>query len=314
MQILVAGGAGDVGRYLVQDLCYQGHQVRVLDRALSFLDIPAGGQVKLFGGELRDRDLVAKAVESTEAVIHLAWSFSDEPMDVFAGDLVGHINLLAESIKAGVGHFIYTSTATVYGRATTRPVKEDHPCLIDEARKPLYALGKFAAEKLCYHYFREKGLPVTIFRFWWAFGEEIGGKHLRNLIRTALRGEPIQVSATAGGTFVSMADLAQACRLALSSPEAAGQLYNLGSFYLTWEEIARMLIQLTGSRSELQIIPPEEWAGPAFLNEVWELSWEKATRELNYQPVLTGEEGRQAFSKAMVACINKVQGEEKVFK
>ncbi|WP_338823362.1 hypothetical protein MHOCP_15760 [Moorella humiferrea] len=310
MQILVAGGAGDVGRYLVQDLCYQGHQVRVLDRALSFLDIPAGGQVNLYGGDLRDRNLVAKAVEGVKAVIHLAWSFSDEPMDVFGGDLVGHINLLEESIKAGVGHFIYTSTATVYGRATTRPVKEDHPCLIEEARKPLYALGKFAAEKLCHHYFRERGLPITIFRFWWAFGEEIGGRHLRNLVRTALRGETIQVPAGAGGTFVSMADLAQACRLAISTKASAGQIYNLGSLYLSWEEITGMLVQMAGSSSEVQIISADEWTGPAFLNEVWDLSWEKAARELNYRPNDTGERGRQAFSKALIACINKVREKE----
>jgi UDP-glucose 4-epimerase len=311
MQVLVTGGAGDVGRYLVQDLCYHGHQVRILDRALSFLDSPGSSQVNLFGGDLGDKELVARAVDGAEAVIHLAWSFSDDPLDIFDGDLVGHINLLEASARAGLNRFIYTSTATVYGRATTRPVYEDHPCLIDEARKPLYALGKFAAEELCRHYYREQGLPVTIFRFWWAFGDEIGGRHLRNLIRTVLRDEPIQVPAAAGGAFVSMADLAQACRLALSRPEAVGQTYNLGSLYLTWEDIASRIIELTGSVSKLQVIPPSEWSGPTFLNEVWDLSWEKAARELDYQPAFTGNHGREAFFKALVKCINKVRATEK---
>ncbi|WP_406676469.1 NAD-dependent epimerase/dehydratase family protein [Moorella sp. ACPs] len=311
MQILVTGGAGDVGRYLVQDLCYHGHQVRVLDRALSFLDNPVSSQVNLFGGDLADKELVTRAVDGAEAVIHLAWSFSDDPLDIFGGDLVGHINLLTASAKAGISHFIYTSTATVYGRATSRPVLEDHPCLVGEARKPLYALGKFAAEELCRQYYREQGLPVTIFRFWWAFGEEIGGRHLRNLIRAALHDDPIQVPAAAGGTFVSMADLALACRLALSRPGAAGQTYNLGSLYLTWEEIASRIIELTGSGSKLQVVPPGEWKGPVFLNEVWELSWDKASRELDYQPVFTGDQGRKAFVKALAKCINKVRATEK---
>ncbi|BCV21836.1 NAD-dependent epimerase/dehydratase family protein [Moorella sp. Hama-1] len=309
MRILVTGGAGEVGRYLIRDLMGRGHMIRVVDRTSGFCEGLKDGQVEPLMGSLEDKELMARVVEGVEAVIHLAWSFSDAPLDVFGGDLVGHINLLEAAVAAGVRHFIYTSTATVYGRATTQPVLEDHPCLIGEARKPLYALGKFVAEELCRLYYREHGLPVTIFRFWWAFGDAIGGRHLRNLVRAALRDEPIPVPVAAGGTFVSMADLAAACRLVLARENASGQVYNLGSLYLTWEEIVSKIIELTGSAGIMQLIPQDEWTGPAFLKEVWDLSWEKASRELGYQPVLTAGRGRSAFTKALVRCVNKVREE-----
>ncbi|APC08794.1 NAD-dependent epimerase/dehydratase family protein [Neomoorella thermoacetica] len=309
MEILITGGSGDVGRYLVWDLAGRGHRVRVLDRALpNGYSLPVS-QETLFKGQLEDKELVVRAVKGVEAVIHLAWSFSDDPLEVFGGDLIGHINLLTAAARAGVKHFIYASTATVYGRAAGHPVVEEHPCLVGEARKPLYALGKFAAEELCRQYCREQGLPVTIFRFWWAFGDEIGGRHLRNLIRVALNGEVLRVPVAAGGTFVSMADLAAACRLVLAGEGACGQVYNLGSLYLTWEEIASKIIELTGSAGKLQLVPQDEWTGPAFLNEVWDLSWEKAARELGYRPTLTVDECRSALTRALLRCVDKVRAE-----
>jgi len=48
--------------------------------------------------------------------------------------------------------------------------------------------------------------PVTNIRFWWGFGEEIGGKHLRNMIQNALDGEVIQVPEGAGGSFLHFDD------------------------------------------------------------------------------------------------------------
>ncbi len=126
-----------------------------------------------------------------------------------------------------------------------------------EARKPLYALGKYAAEELCKMYHKERGLPATILRFWWAFGESIGGRHLRELIGRFLKNQPVEMVRGAGGAFLSMGDLAKAVKLAMANPAASGQTYNLGTFFLTWEEIATRVIALAGSKSNLQFIPSE---------------------------------------------------------
>jgi len=303
MQILIVGGAGDVGKSLVKDLVQHGHTVRILDLAPKSPETETDSRVTYVQGNLTDTMLVQKVVAGSDVIIHLAWSFADDPKTIFGTDIIGTAHLLGLAAASGVRSFIYASTAVVYGRAIHHPVTEEHPCLIEDARKPFYALGKFAAEKLCLLYFKEHGLPVTILRFWWAFGKSIGGRHLRDLIKSAMEKRPLAMVADAGGAFVSMSDLASVIRLIMGSPAAAGQTYNAGSLFLTWEEIGRMIIELTNSSSAIQLVPARQWKGPAFLNEVWDLSWDKATTTLRYRPQHSGKEGRAEFREALMNCI-----------
>jgi nucleoside-diphosphate-sugar epimerase len=310
MKVLIVGGAGDVGKYLIKDFSNQGHEVVVLDRAIRTEEMEKLS-ITYFQGSLTDGSLVNAAIQGTDVVINLAWSFADDPQAIFGEDIEGHINLLEAAAQSGTKSFIYTSTATVYGHAVLHPVTETHPCLIGEARKPLYALGKYTAEELCRYYHKERRLPVTIFRFWWAFGEEIGGRHLRDLIRKSLNHQPLEMVRGAGGTFVTMSDLAKAITSAIGRSAASGQIYNLGSLFLTWEEIGSMMVGLTHSKSTIQLVPFDRWKGPAFLNEVWDLSWDKARHDLDYEPGHPAEKIRSLFFEALRNCVDQVMNEEK---
>ncbi|MGZ3559954.1 MAG: NAD-dependent epimerase/dehydratase family protein, partial [Thermodesulfobacteriota bacterium] len=166
------------------------------------------------------------------------------------------------------------------------------------------------AEELCRLYNKQRGLPVTIFRFWWAFGENIGGRHLRDLVKKALRGQPLEMVHGAGGAFLTMEDLSKAIASAMEAPGASGQIYNLGSLFLTWEEIGAMIVNLTQSKSSVQLVPSDRWKGPAFLNEVWDLSWEKAQKDLGFKPGHSNGEIRSQFTKALQKCIDEVKEEE----
>jgi nucleoside-diphosphate-sugar epimerase len=104
-----------------------------------------------------------------------------------------------------------------------------------------------------------------------------------------------------------MNDLASAIRLIIGNPAAAGRTYNVGSLFLTWEEIGTMMIQETNSRSAVQCIPSDQWHGPQFLNEVWDLSWDKAASELGYEPQASGTETRTQFREALKECIADVK-------
>ncbi|MDD5170945.1 MAG: NAD(P)-dependent oxidoreductase [Syntrophales bacterium] len=303
MEILIVGGAGDVGRHMTRDFTGQGHAVRILDLVPQAPEVAGSPLTTYFQGNLTDRGLVQDAVRGADAVINLAWSFADDPHTIFGTDVTGTANLLEAAATSGVRSFIYASTAVVYGRALHHPVTEDHPCLIEEARKPLYALGKYAAEKLCLLSFKERGLPVTILRFWWAFGRSIGGRHLRDLIKTAREHRPIAMVRGAGGAFVTMDDLAGAAGLIMGNAASAGQIYNVGSMFFTWEEIGDMIIELTGSKSTIRFVLSEQWQGPAFLNEVWDLSWEKAAGSLGYRPRHVDGEARACFREALKNCI-----------
>jgi len=306
MKTLIAGGAGEVGRYLARALSRKGQRITILDRAARPAWADENPRVQYVQANIAE-PAAGEVVRNHELVIHLAWSFADDPQVIFGEDIKGHLNLLDAAARAEVKHFIYASTATVYGRAAVHPVTEAHPCLLAEARKPLYALGKFTAEELCNYYHRTRGLSCSIFRFWWAFGDAIGGSHLRALIRKALDNQPIELVSGAGGAFVTMADLEAAFALAASKNAAAGQTYNLGSFFFRWEEIIRIIVQLCRSSSLIRFIAAEEWRGPAFLNEVWDLDWSKATRELGFRPTASVEAMIAAFTEAIRACVAEVQ-------
>lgn len=113
----------------------------------------------------------------------------------------------------------------------------------------------------------------------------------------------------AGGAFVPIADLGVVINSAIANPAASGQVYNVGSLFLTWEEIGAMIVRLTKSTSAIHFIPSDQWLGPAFLNEVWDLSWDKAERELGYRPKDSAERARLLFVEALRACVGQVKKE-----
>ena len=106
-----------------------------------------------------------------------------------------------------------------------------------------------------------------------------------------------------------MSDLGSAVLLTLANPSTAEKTYNLGSLFLTWEEIGETILRLTRSTSAINFIPSEKWQGPAFLKEVWDLSWEKAEREIGYKPRSSPDQMRSRFSDALKNCIDQVRNQ-----
>jgi UDP-glucose 4-epimerase len=245
---------------------------------------------------------VREALRGVDAVIHLAWSFSDDPGELLASDLVGHVVLLDACVEAKVSRLFYASTAVVYGKPVHHPITEESPCLVEEARKPFYAVAKQTAEKLALAYWRTKGLPVTVFRFWWSYGKKIGGRHLRDMIALAATGKSLTVPAGAGGSFLDHDDLAHALLLSLSSQESVGEVFNLATVYLEWEEIARMVIEVAGSSSFLEVVPAREWKGAPFLADPWELSTGKAEQLFGYRSLFSPSMARQRLKEAVAMC------------
>ncbi len=300
-KILITGGAGSCGRYLTATFLERGYEVRVIDKDVEPLRSIGDKGLALFRASLGDRDALKAALDGVDAVLHLAWSFSEDPLEVLEQDLRGHIYLLEEMASRKVGHLIYASTAVVYGKPRYSPIDEDHPLRVEEARKPLYGIAKAAAEKLCLMYGKTKGPPATVVRFWWAYGDEIGGKHLREMLKTASAGNPLEVPADSGGSFLHMADLAQGIDRCLLNPKAFGRTFNFSTVYVTWKEVAEMARDVTGSRSEIRCVPREEWTGAAFLSDPWELSDASARDLLGYRP-MDASHAKASLKGAIAAC------------
>jgi UDP-glucose 4-epimerase len=299
MNFLITGGAGSVGSDLTTALLRKGHRVKVFDRKTRTVGSICDDRLEWIEGRLENAPLVQEAIRGVDVVIHLAWSFSDDPAELLECDLKGHVILLDACVAAKVKRLFYTSTAVVYGKPVQVPIIEESPCLVEEARKPFYAIAKQAAEKLTLVYWKMQGLPVTIFRFWWSYGEKIGGRHLRDMITLALKGLPLMVPEKAGGSFLDHKDMIQALYLAVEKQESVGQIFNLATLYQEWKDIARMIIEVTGSTSSLEVIPAGEWAGAPFLADSWELSIAKAQRLFDYQPLLSPAIARQRLAKAI---------------
>jgi len=283
-RILITGGAGSCGLFLTRSFLDGGYEVIALDKNVEPLVPVKDERLTVFQGVLEDRTVVEKAVEGVDAVIHLAWSFSADPMETLQQDLKGHINMLEVAAERKIGHLIYTSTAVVYGKPRYSPIDEEHPLIVEEARKPLYGIAKAAAEKLCLMYWKERGLPATVIRFWWAFGDDIGGRHLRQMLQTAADGEPLEFPGDAGGSFLYLADFYQGMEKCLFTPAAFGRTFNLATVYVTWDEVAGIVREVTGSTSEIRSIPARDWKGSAFLADPWELDDNLAKQLIGYVP------------------------------
>ena len=312
MRILVTGGAGFVGSSIVSDLVAKGVEVRVIDKAKGAMAEVRSARLEFVEGGIEYRATVQQALQGVDAIYHLADTFSSKPDEVPDIDVKGNINLLETAVACGVKHFLFASTHRIYGRPRHLPMGEDHPLNPDESGRALYAIFKLANEKLCLWYWREYGLPVTIFRFWWSLGQEIGGRALRTLIDAALNGQRIMVPGEAGGNFLHNEDAAQGFYLATLNDKAYGEVFNLSSGAFTaWEELAKLVCGLAGSPSQVELVARNEWQGDVSVGTdesipyVCNLDISKAQRLLGYEPRYDPQEIagllREALSKLLSA-------------
>jgi UDP-glucose 4-epimerase len=119
VKFLITGGAGSVGQALTRSLLEKGHSVRVLDKKADQLQSLDHQSFEPIKGEIEDPSAVSGAVKGIDVVVYLAWSFSDDPMELLASDLKGHLLLLDAAAAEKISHFFYTSTAVVYGKPSS---------------------------------------------------------------------------------------------------------------------------------------------------------------------------------------------------
>jgi UDP-glucose 4-epimerase len=248
MKVLVTGGAGYVGSNLVNTLRQAGHAVRVLDLQ------PANSD--FIQGSVADRSLVAQAMRDVEVVCHLAWGFypGDERREV-QENLFGTLNLLEAALAAKVRHFLFASSAVVYGPTGPSRVDEKYPCHPERSAigGPVYGITKLACEQLCLVYQR-LGLPATIFRMHGVFSQGRLGQ-FGQMIGQALAGEPVRAIQEAGGEYAHLGDVVRAFLLAMDDPRACGEIFNLaGSHTYRDPDLARHIVETAGSESQIELV------------------------------------------------------------
>ena len=133
MAVLVTGGAGYIGSHMVLRLCDAGEQVVVLDNLTTGFDWAVDPRAALVEGNAGDTELVSRLVaeHGIDAIIHFAGSIVvpesvADPLKYYANNTATSRNLIEAAVTAGVKHFIFSSTAAVYGNAGLLPVAEDN--------------------------------------------------------------------------------------------------------------------------------------------------------------------------------------------
>lgn len=134
MTVLVTGGAGYIGSHMVLNLADSGENVVVLDNLVTGFDWAIDGRATFVQGNAGDIDFVVGLIEKygiTE-IIHFAGSIVvpesvTNPLKYYANNTATSRNLIEAAVKGGVKHFIFSSTAAVYGMTGLAPVVEDTP-------------------------------------------------------------------------------------------------------------------------------------------------------------------------------------------
>jgi UDP-glucose 4-epimerase len=190
------------------------------------------------------------------------------------------------------------STSEVYGKGTSVPFREDDDILKGSTSKHrwAYACAKELDEFLALAHWKESRLPVVVVRLFNTVGPRQTGQYgmvVPRFVRAALRNEPIPVhgDGTQSRCFGHVLDVVEALPKLLETPTCFGQVINIGNPQeITIKNLAEKAVEMTGSTSEIQLIPYEEAYGEGFEDMQRRVpALDKAKALIGYQPTRTLE-------------------------
>lgn len=260
MRILVTGGAGFIGSHIVEH--FQGKaEVRVLDNLRSgYRENLHGFECDFIEGSITDRAVVKEAVDGVDYVFHMAAMISvpesmDKPIECVGINTTGTLVVLEEAAKADVKKMCFSSSAANYG---DNPVVPKVETMLPEPKSP-YAITKLDGEYYCDLFTREGKLDTGVMRYFNVFGPRQDPRSayaaaVPIFIDKAAKNETITIFGDGGQTrdFIHVKDIVAAnVFLAMNSTEPG--FYNVAyGGRLTINDLARKIIELTGSSSKIE--------------------------------------------------------------
>ena len=235
---LVTGGAGFIGSHVVDRLVSEGHQVRVLDdlssgRPENLTDVRQ--RIEFLEGDIRDRQLMAKACAGIEYVIHeAAWrsvpkSMAD-PYGYCDVNVLATVSVLEQARAAAVKRVVCVSSSSVYGETDRMPLSESDPA------RPIspYAASKLADELFCGLFARGMGLETVCVRYFNVFGprQSLENQYavvIPKFITCVLRGEspPVYGDGTQSRDFTYVENVVEGTLTAARAPGVSGEVFNI---------------------------------------------------------------------------------------
>jgi dTDP-glucose 4,6-dehydratase len=303
MRILITGGAGFIGSHLCDRLLAEGHQVIAMDNLIT----GSTRNIEHLAGNDNFRFIKHDVTEyiyvegHLDAVLHLASlpspvDYLNEPIKTLKVGALGTHKALGLARAKGA-RFLLASTSEVYGDPAVHPQSESYWGNVNPVGpRGVYDESKRFAEALTMAYHRTHGLETRIVRIFNTYGPRMrldDGRVVPNFVKQALLGEPLTVYDDGMRTrsFCYYSDLVEGMyRLLLSD---VSEPVNLGNPHeMTILDFAKLIIRLSGSRSEIEFVRPKDMRTADDPNRRCpDIS--RARQALGWSPVVPVEEGLQ---------------------
>ena len=254
-----------------------------------------------YGGDVREIDILDKAMEGVDYVFHLAamWLLhcKDFPRTAFDVNIAGTFNVLEACVKHDVKKLIYSSSASVYGDAVQVPMKEDHPF----NNKNFYGATKIAGEAMCTAYNERYGLEVIGLRYMNVYGPgQDQHAAYSGVVPVVLNKIDRNESPTVNGDgsqaydFIYVEDVAR-CNIAAVNSETKLGHYNVGTeVQTTIRELCDKMLELKNSDLKINYVPyGADDARQLVQNRIG--SRERAEKELGFKYKYSLEEGLKSL-------------------
>jgi nucleoside-diphosphate-sugar epimerase len=275
MRVLITGGAGFVGSHLSEALLERGDEVFILDNLSTgsienVVHLKGNPRFHYTIDTVSNEPVLAELIDRCDIVVHLAAAVGvklivEQPVHTIETNVHGTEVVLKHANKKKKLVLI-ASTSEVYGKSTEVPFREDADLVLGPTAKHrwAYACSKMIDEFLALAYWKERKLPVIVVRLFNTVGPRQTGQYgmvIPNFVRQALAGQPITVfgDGTQSRSFTYVGDVVKAMVALIDEPRAIGQVFNIGNGKeISIRQLAEKVKQLTGSQSEIVLVPYEK--------------------------------------------------------
>jgi UDP-glucuronate decarboxylase len=265
-RILVTGGAGFLGSHLCDKLVAQGHDVICVDNLFTSQKINIQHLLGKPNFEFIRHDVTHPLWLEVDEIYNLACPaapghYQFNPIKTMKTSVLGAINVLGMA-KRCRAKILQASTSEVYGDPTVHPQPESYRGNVNPiGPRACYDEGKRAAETLFFDYQRMNKVNIRVIRIFNTYGPRMhpfDGRVVSNFIRQALAGEDITIygEGKQSRSFCYVDDLVGGMMAMMNGPDDFHGPVNIGNpVEFTMLELAKLVIELTGSRSRLVYKP-----------------------------------------------------------
>lgn len=267
-RVLVTGGAGFMGSFIVEELLKENvREIIILDNLIrgskdNMKDMLSSKRVRFIEGDIRDCGLLNDLFQDIDYCFHMAalriTHCANEPREAISVMFDGTFNIVESCLKHKIRKIVFASSASIYGQAEVFPIKEAHHPYNNVT---LYGAAKMSGELMlrsfCYMY----GMNFIALRYFNIYGPRMDthGIYTEVLIKwynSIKQGKPPLIYGDGKQTmdFIYVDDVVRATILALKA-EVSNEVFNIASGKETsLEEICRLLLEVMGSNLKPQYV------------------------------------------------------------